>query len=217
MNQEQFFRVSRNGGGFAHSHGYGAEMVTNVAIETALEKSERQVTRAEKSVVERETQVKDTRTLLSCAQTPSQVKAANEAVKQAEKELDNAKNQLVKAHEEYQKLRTMPREIYKRDTTRENIVTALQSMVILLIEFVLREYFGNVKMQLRTFLEYFLYAPTTVRTSRYKVLYQIESNPRNLKRTEQLRIACQEITRRKLRKDGRLLVFEVVASPGQFP
>lgn len=216
-NQEQFFRESRNGAGFAHTHGYGGEYVTNVALETKLEKSERQLVRAEKCVKESEGQVKGARTLLKCAQESTQVKAANEAVRRAEEDGKNAKKQLNKACEEHHELSTMPRLIYKRDATRENIVTVFTLTILLLIEFVLREYFGNLKMELRTFIECFLYAPTTVRTSHYQIIYQIEGNPRNRGSTEQLCGACQEITRRKLRKNGRLLVFEVVDPPGQFP
>jgi hypothetical protein len=212
--QEQVFRNSRNGAGLEHSHGYGGECVTHVAIETELEKAARRVGRAEKRVEKNKTVKSNAQTLLSCAETPSQKTAARHAVKQADKESRTAEKNLKAASKEYEELKTVPRLIYTRDTTRENIVTVFSLSVMLLIEFVLREYFGKIKMELRTFIEYFLYAPTKVRTSAHRIVYQLEANPRNLKRTEQLRRACQEVTRRELRKDGKLVVFEVVDPPG---
>jgi hypothetical protein len=212
--QEQVFRNSRNGAGLEHSHGYGGECVTHVAIETELEKAARRVGRAEKRVEKNKTVKSNAQTLLSCAETPSQKTAARQAVKQADKESRTAEKNLKAASKEYEELKTVPRLIYTRDTTRENIVTVFSLSVMLLIEFVLREYFGKIKMELRTFIEYFLYAPTKVRTSAHRIVYQLEANPRNLKRTEQLRRACQEVTRRELRKDGKLVVFEVVDPPG---
>ena len=86
-------------------------------------------------------------------------------------------------------------------------------MVMLLVEWVLREYFGGLRMQLRTFIEQFMLTPVTVRTTRHRIRYQIQANPRNLERTEQLRGACAEVSRRRLRRDGRLLILEVVDPP----
>ena len=142
--------------------------------------------------------------------TKTQKKAARQAVKQLEDGKKKAEKVLEKARREFHDLDTTPREIYKRDTTRENIVTVFTLTVLMLIEFVLREYFGGLRMQMRTFIQHFVDAATTVRTSRHRILYQLEANPKDPKRTEQLRRACQEVTRRELRKDGRLLIFEVV-------
>jgi len=131
-----------------------------------------------------------------CGQTKSNLAAAQKAVESAQKEL-NAIN-------------TTPRIIYKRDTTRENIVTAAKMTTILLIEYVLREYFAGLGIEFRTFIEYFVYLPVTIRTSSTEICYQIEENPRNNTRTQQLQKACAEITRRQIVRDGRRLVFEVV-------
>lgn len=214
--QEQMFRVTRNGAGMNHTHGYGGEYVTHVALETKLEKAERGVARAGKRLAELEEKKSEAGSLIKCAQTDTQKKAAHQAVKRLEDEKKKAEKVLKKAREEFHDLDTTPREIYKRDTTRENIVTVFTLSVLMLIEFILRDYFGGQRMQMRTFIQHFVDAPTTVRTSRYRILYQIEANPKAPKRTEQLRRACAEVTRRNLRKDGRLLVFEVVESPDNF-
>ena len=65
-------------------------------------------------------------------------------------------------------------------------------------------------IEFRTFIEYFVYLPVTIRTSSTEICYQIEENPRNNTRTQQLQKACAEITRRQIVRDGRRLVFEVV-------
>ena len=131
-----------------------------------------------------------------CGKTKSNLAAAKKAVESAQKELDA--------------INTTPRIIYKRDTSRENIVTAAKMTTILLIEYVLREYFAGLGIEFRTFIEYFVYLPVTIRTSSNEIRYQIEENPRNNNRTQQLQKACAEITRRQIVRDGRRLVFEVV-------
>jgi hypothetical protein len=142
--------------------------------------------------------------------------AAKTAIVHAENEEKKAMKGLKKAQDLHDCLDTMPREIYQRDTTRENIATVLSITTMMLIEYVLREYFGGLRMEFRTFIEHFVNTPTTVRTTYRQVLYQFEANPRNPKRTEQLRRACEEISRRGLKRHGRRLVFEVLET-GQRP
>ena len=82
------------------------------------------------------------------------------------------------AAQEVQRLKTMPQEIYSRDTNRENIVTALTATMMVLIEYVLRNYFGDSKMEYRTFIEHFIHTPTTVRTTRFRTLLPIGRKPK---------------------------------------
>ena len=117
---------------------------------------------------------------------------------------------LEKAKAHQQSLETTPRIIYKRDTGRENIVTALTMNVLTLIEYVLREYFGGLRIEFRTFIEYFVNMPVTVRTYKTEIHYLVEGNPRDPARTDQMRRACAEITRRKIKREGRTLRFDVV-------
>jgi hypothetical protein len=190
--------------------------VTHVALPTKLEEAEGRVSRAEQQsqvAANRLTQAQALKGSVEKDQRP----AAREAVRQAEKQVRETAKAVTKAEQAKAALDTMPREIFKRDTTRENVATSLTMMVMLLVEWVLREYLGDVKMELRTFLELFLYAPTEVRTRAYRILYRLETANLTTERADQLRRACAEITRRKLRRDGRLLIFEAVDRLGQSP
>ncbi len=216
-NQEQKFRNGRNGLALERSHGFGGEYVNHVALETKLEQAKKRMDRAAKRVEKAAVEVEQAQALSMLeVDEGGQSLALKTAISNAEKEHKKVVKDLEKAEQKHQNLSTQPRVIYKRDTTRENIATALSVMVMMLIEYVLREYFGGLRMEFRTFIEHFVNTPTTVRTSHRRVLYQFEVNPRNFERTEQLRRACEEVSRRRLKRNGRLLVFEVV-EPGQSP
>jgi hypothetical protein len=214
--QEQVFRDTRNGIGLDRTHGFTGEYVTHVALETNLEKAEGRVKRAKATVEKTQVVQSDVEGLAKCAPADHN-ETAQTALLRAKKEHKAAKKALVEANEDLESLRTMPRVIFQRDTTRENIFTVLALTAMMLIEFVMKEYFGGLKMEFRTFIEHFVDAPTTIRTNRHRILYQIECNPRNPERTAQLRQACLEVTRRRLKKHGRRLVFEVVNPAGQSP
>lgn len=208
--QEQRFRDARNGLGLERSHGYGGEYVQNVALETALEKSARSLERAaaaneaaashlkQLKSLEKQTTDKDAKAVLRAA-----IKAAATSSKTAEKALATAQ----RAHD---KNSTMPRVIYKRDTIRECISTVLTMMALMLIEFVLQEYFDGSRIDFRTYIEHFVNLPVTVIDSRGRTIYRIEVNSRDPVRAEQVRNACAEMTRRKLCRGKKFLVFEAV-------
>lgn len=216
-NQEQVFRNGRNGLAMERSHGYGGEYVTHVALESALERAEKKVKRATERLEKASETVEGARSLSTLStESKVQAEATETSIKQAEKAKRSAEKALEKAKREHQDIETKPRHIYQRDTTRESIVTVCTLTVMMLIEYVLKEYFGGLRMEFRTFIEHFVNTPTTVRTTYRKVLYQFEANPRNSKRNEQLRKACRELTSRRIKRNGRLLAFEVV-DPGQSP
>ena len=216
-NQEQKFRNTRNGLGFEHTHGYGGEYVAHVAIGTALEKAESRERKTKENLDACRMATARIAADLKISRA-NKLKQANEALlKFAEKEQKSAETAVTVAAQEVQRLKTMPQEIYSRDTNRENIVTALTATMMVLIEYVLRNYFGDSKMEYRTFIEHFIHTPTTVRTTRFRTLYQLDANPRNQGRTEELRRACQAVTGLRLRSEGRLLVFEVVERSGKRP
>jgi hypothetical protein len=215
-NQEGDFRNRRNGGGADRTHGYGGEYVENVAFDTALEKAERAVQRAEARVVKAK-QALDmaSERKHAVAEAGARDPLVNSAVHLAEGALKNAQTTHAKAAKERDAKKTTPRQIFKRDTTRQSIATVALLTMTNLVEYVLKEYFGGLGMELRSFIEHFVNLPVTVVTMRHRVLYQIHANPRDPKRTELLRGACAEINRRALTRDGRLRVYEVVDPPGQ--
>ena len=108
----------------------------------------------------------------------------------------------------------MPRTIYERDTGRDSIMTCLKLTLAMLIEFVLREYFGGYGLEWRTFVEQFVNLPVTVRTTNKRRLYQIEPNPRQPENMVYLAQALREANARKIHSHGRLLVFELVGFDG---
>lgn len=213
-NQEQRFRDTRNGLGFEHTHGFGGEYVSHVAVETAMDKATARVERTERQVGDCEAAVSLLKTRVK--ESKGELKQANNSLlKHALKEEKAAKAAHGDATKEMNKLKTMPKEIYSRDATRENLVTALTVTVMVLIDYVLRNFFGGLKMEYRTFIEHFMHTPTIVRTSHCRVLYQFEANARNCRMTDELKAACLVITQLRLRSEGRLLVFEVLEPSGQ--
>ncbi len=210
--QEQLFRNARNGGGLNRSHGYGGEYVTHIALETKLEAAERRVARAKSNVLDTEALVVDlAEAAVETKERPTALES--EGLKLAEKEHRRAKTALQKASVEQDKLLSTPRTIYVRDTNRDNVMTCLKLTALLLVEFVLKEYFGDLRMEWRTFIEEFNLLPVTVRTSANLVLHQIHPNPRNPRQMGFLEGACEEINRRGIRRGKRLLRYEVLTPP----
>jgi hypothetical protein len=212
--QEQRFRNNRNGMGTNRSHGYGGENVQHVALETSLEESKRRQDTAARKLEAAERTLKDLQAGNKLAKSRVDRKASNYAVKSAERNLKTSQKALDKAAADHKKNETTCRTIYRRDTTRDGIVTVLIMAATMQIEFVLRQYFDGLKMEYRTFIEHLMNAPTTMTKTRGRILYQIETNPRNPQRSDQIRRACAEVTRRGLRHDGKLLVFEAIDPSG---
>lgn len=219
-NMENHFRNLRNGGGLDHSHGYGGEFVTHLALPTALEKSQRKVARAEARVTMASRVISDAQKRIAVANNAEDAETEERAAaKQAEKLATEAHRiatrALVSAQKELAGKQTTPRRIFERDMTRDSIATVLKVMVAMLVQFVLREYFKGANMEYRTFIEHYVNLPVTVVTSNGRTIHRIEANRRNPERTDALRLACGELNRRRLRRDGRLLLYEVVDPPGQ--
>lgn len=211
-NQEAVFRNARNGAGLDRSHGYAGELVTNVALEKRQDAAAKAVARTTLQLEKSRQFLADTQGLAERS-TGEDRATASKLVQQAQKDSRHAERAAEKSREQAEALSRYPSKTFVRDTTRENIASATTMMVMLLVEWVLREYFGGLKMELRTFIEHFMFVPVTIRTTRHRARYEIQANPRNPVRTEQLRGACAEINRRRLRRDGRLLILEVVDPP----
>jgi hypothetical protein len=204
--QEQRFRNARNGLGMDRAHGYGGEEVTHVAFTTALEKAEGRVERAGHQVARVEASEANARVLLEGA-SAQQRGAARAAVRSAERETAATRRKQREAVAEQQRQSTKPREIYLRDTTRDGIVTSAKLTVLMLMEYALKEYFGGLRMEVRTFIESFVNLPVTIRRTQTETLYEIQENGRNPRSMTQLRSACAEVNGRTLSADGRSLRF----------
>jgi len=190
------------------SHGYSGAKVTHVALATAQEKAQKREERAAKAV--ESAKASEERARLLVESTPKPPRAARENLIRAEREHRQAEKQQQVAQQEREKLSTTPREIYVRDTTRDSLVTCLKMTVFMLIEFVLKEYFRGGRMDVRTFIEHFIRLPVFMRQTPTLVVYQIEANLRSSDHTRWLREACDEVTRRNIRVDNRVLRFEVL-------
>jgi hypothetical protein len=203
--QEQLFRDARNGGGLNRSHGFGGQEVINVALTTKTEKAEGALWRAKDHLADA-LELRDSVAAGQDAQGSRELKTATKEVGRAQKAVERAQNSLVDQC-------TMPRTIYARDTGRDNLMSCLKLNVLLLLEFVLKEYFGSLRIQWRTYIEELMALAVTVRTTRYRITYQLHGNPRHPAFMDHLKAACHEVTSRRLRRDNRLLLFEVVDLP----
>lgn len=224
--QEALFRNRRNGGGMNRSHGYGGEFIKYVALETKLERSRRRVDRAERALEQatQELTVLEQTTAPPADQgqpspgnstTKPAKKPAKKLVAAAKSQVRSKKQALDKAKRQLAQQETMPREIFARDPGRDNIMTCLKLNMLMLVEFVLKEYFGGPRMELRTFIELLVALPVTVRRTPTRIRYQIHPNPRRPDFNVRLRHACEVINQRRLRTDDRLLVYEVLEPPGK--
>lgn len=209
--QEQLFRNARNGAGAERSHGHGGELVAHVALETQRERAERRL-KARQSGVER---AEADHALMKEAAASNRDAASRRAVALAVEKVNRAQRDIQSATAQLDRLRSMPTEIYARDTGRDSIMACLKTHAVMLLEYALREYFGAAPMEWRTFIQHFVPLPVTIRTTREICRYQIHANPRDPRRMALLDTAVAEVTRRKLRVDGRRLVIEVLATnPG---
>ncbi len=207
-NQEQLFRNCRNGGGLNRSHGYGGQHVTNVTFRTKVDRASRSLNRAKDQLSDAEEfrDILDSTTAKLGKSDKQQKRIEDKAigdVSKAQKAVEAAQSEVVDKCK-------MPQEIYARDTTRDNIMTCLKLNMLLLVEYVLKEYFGGYRMELRTFIEQYVMLAVTVRTTESRVLYQLHSNPRQPQRMQQLQVACEELNKRRVRRGKRLLCFEVI-------
>lgn len=210
--QEGGFRTWRNGAGLERTHGFSGEYVKHIALEDKLSTANARVEaacRKLEAAKEMAARAQDAKTGLTGTDYS---KSARESAAQAATAGKKAEDTLNAAKSALKKVEAMPSVIRKRDTTRENIATVLKLSMLMLVEWVLREYFGGLQMELETLLETFLYLPTEVRTTRYRLRYRIETTGLPSKRADQLQKACEAVNERKIRRDGRLLRFEVVNS-----
>lgn len=213
-NQEGIFRGARHGAGLEHSQGFSGEFVTHVALAKKQDTAKKRVERTERELKAARSHTVDTEILKMVTEDPQLGEVAVKAAKQAGQKAREAEKRHQAAVEEKQHQDSVPEKIFQRDTTRENIATALKLSIMLLAEWVLREYFGGLmKIELETFLNYFLYLPVEVRTSWHKVHHRIDTTDLASGKKEWLHKACLTINQRDIRRFGRKLTFEVWERP----
>jgi hypothetical protein len=208
--QEQLFRNGRNGGGLNRSHGYGGEFITHVALPTDLEKAKRRVARTEEKLSKVQEQRQAAEDTAGAQPKDAATRATLTVAKRTERTVTA---DLRRARAEHDKLENTPRLIYKRDVGRDSVMTCLKLTIVMLIEHVLRDYFGGLRMEWRTFIDNFVSLPVTIRTTRSRVRYQFHANLRALARMRQLQAACEVLNGKKLRRGKARLEFEVVDLP----
>jgi len=211
-NQEQVFRRARHGAGMEHSHGYTGDYVTHVALEKKVADAKLRVERSQAAVEKAKVRRDEAAELKLAHKGTPQGKLTRQVAKEADRKMTQAESRHQAALETVESLATTSDTIFERDTTRENIVTATTMSVMMLVEWVLREFFGGIRMELPTFLHYFFHLPVEVRTTWQRVLYRIDVRGLSQAKVDMLRIACEEITRRKIRRDERWLKFEIAES-----
>lgn len=205
-NQEHLFRNARNGLGLNRSHGFGGEYVQHVALGPKKTKAHGHLQAAQELESQASQAVDFAKKLVNDAAADGKA-PFRQLLKTAQAQLSAARRAVKAATKSCEKLGTTSQVIFERDTARENVVTAFTMNTLFLVEFVLREYFGGVQMELRTFIEHFVNLPVTVTTTDHEIVYRVEGNPRNVQRTEQMRKACEAVTRRGLTRGNHRLVF----------
>lgn len=204
--QEQLFATGRDGGGLNRSHGYGGEHVTHVALEGKRGRAQRSLQRASA----RRERAEQTREELSKALADAPASARKQALTLADRAVRDRSKEQQRSEQAKARVDTLPDDIYVRDTGRDSIMTCLKLNVLSLVELVLQEYFGGVSMHWRTFIEQFVALPVQVRDHGSRRVHVIRSNRRQPERMAQLRRAVDEVNRRRIKRDGKLLEFVVV-------
>jgi len=208
-NQEQRFRDGRNGIGLNRSHGYTGQSVAHIALSTKIEKADRRVQHAQAALANADRVEAGAQDQLDKAPRGERT-MARKILNAADRSRRDAQKRLTEAQRDKARLDSMPRDIYVRDTTRDGIVTCAKLTVLMLIEYVLKEYFGGLRIEPRTFIELFVAVPLTIRETHKEVVYELKANSRSHLHTERLRKACIEVTSRGLERGGKKMRFVVV-------
>jgi hypothetical protein len=204
--QEQTFRDGRNGGGLNRSYGYGREQVTHVALAGKLARANNRLARAEDS----SSKAAETRGRLATGLADAPQDIRKEALALADDKLRATRRDREKRHAEALRVRSLPATIQRRDLGRDAIMTCLKLSMLALVEFTLKEYFGSMAAEWRTYIEQFIALPVTMRTTATRRHFMIHANLRQPERMAQLADALTEVNRRTIRQGDRLLVFELV-------
>jgi len=123
-NQEQVFRRARHSVGMERSQGYTGEYVPHSTLDEKLEEAQRQVERTRNEVDSAQMRSLQAQETKKKAKGTELALLASQNVKTTAQQFKHAEAQHEAAVAEEKRLATMPKKIFQRDTTRENIVTA---------------------------------------------------------------------------------------------
>ena len=175
--------------------------MSHIAQETKQTKAQRRLDRTRSQVAEAKQALAD----------PALAEPVRKLLKAT---LTSAERAEQRAQKEVERYATHPTTIYERDTNRDSIVTALTMTALMLLQFVLREYFASgPPIQYQTFIEQLIALPVTVAATKTCIHYRIERNHRNPKLMSRLQEACQRINDRKIKRGDQQLVFELIEHP----
>ena len=210
--QEQVFRRGRSGLGLNRTSGFGVYRVTNIAIVEKRAAAARRLDRANKQVELADSTAADALRQLEAAkdnrseQDTAPIQQAAKRVADATRLAKLARKAQAAAAKKHQELVTTPTEIFVRDTALDQIATCLKMVLLCLLEFVCQEYLGRRRLDPQTIVGAWMPLPVTIRKSKHRVIYEVAPNPRNQAATELLRSALAEVTARRLKVDGRLMI-----------
>src|SRR5690606_23495188 len=111
----------------------------HLAMRKKQDRADKRVARLEAEHREAQVHAVDTQILALEVDAPEYIDVAAEAAQQAARRAVETGKRLETAVADKQHQDSMPGEILERDTTRENVATALTMSVMMLVEWVLRE------------------------------------------------------------------------------
>ena len=225
--QEDVFRRGRDGVGLERTHGFGVSRIQNVALVPKKEAATRRLRRAAENVGEASDREAKAVLQLGAAEDRLHLRQESDSagelngrsalgvrqgllrLKTRRNELRTARRNQEKAAKESSDLKSMPTEIYVRDTALDSITTCLKMVLLCLLEFVSQEYLGGRRIMPATFIGAWVSLPVTLATTRHQVVYEIAPNSRDPAMTDLLRAALDKIAARGLRLGKRRLVVRI--------
>lgn len=258
--QEANFRAVNQALGIKQVHGYGKQLVDNVAVITQLDELEQKTTARQAKIEQCKTELthqrqqlheqqkqlrrsqrrKETltrqlqdrvragqritpklREMLTEQKTEDQrVLRQAQAVVRTEKkvarldtQLERNRGQLQQQTDHQQELESR-RRIFKHDVELDSIFSVLKFGLVLIIQFVLKNYFDDARMDAITFLERVATLPARLRVLPDLEILTFAYNQRDPDVMDLLRKHCDTINARSLRlRSGRILRVQVDPAP----
>ncbi len=142
-----------------------------------------------------------------------EVASISTAVEKSETKLASTHTRLLKAKQEEEVLHSR-RKIFQHDVELDSIFNLLKVGLVLIVSFVLKEYFGNARMDAVTFLERVATLPARLRVLPHHEILTFEYNRRDPEVMALLIAQCDAINARGLRtREGRTLKIAVDPPP----
>ena len=176
-------------------------------LEGLLAKGAGAATRAHPLVVEERDLRKETESI------QAKVASIRGTVEKKTAKLESTRERLVNAKQEEQTLNSR-RKIFQHDVELDSIFSLLKVGLVLMVTFVLKEYLGNARMDVVTFIERVATLPARLRVSPAVEFLTFEYNRRDPEVMALLAAQCDAINARELRtREGRVLKIAVDPPP----